>query len=209
MIDCLYVSISDSLSLHVLYLQYGEENSKSMGKCREPDYAGQYSPWSCETIGSYIGTKDAKPKDVMVPGTMEMMVSSDGYLFEPCQYFSYTHQEWQICSSGFSIAWWFISLLLSGRMLRLRVWGNHRLRHLVGVQKSRTMTLSSHLAPSPLYHALVQSPAPQRQAIRLLALYRPWLPLSRIQTLNTWPCQVKDNVHINDSVVSYADLAVK
>lgn len=48
-----------------------------MMKCREPDYAGQYSPWSCETIGSYIGTKDAKPKDVMVPGTMEMMVSSD------------------------------------------------------------------------------------------------------------------------------------
>uniref|UniRef100_A0A3Q3G6X5 RING-type E3 ubiquitin transferase n=1 Tax=Labrus bergylta TaxID=56723 RepID=A0A3Q3G6X5_9LABR len=41
--------------------------------CREPDYAGQYSPWSCETIGSYIGTKDPKPKDVMVPGSMEMM----------------------------------------------------------------------------------------------------------------------------------------
>lgn len=46
-----------------------------MMKCREPDYAGQYSPWSCETIGSYIGTKDAKPKDIMVPGAMEMMVS--------------------------------------------------------------------------------------------------------------------------------------
>lgn len=45
-------------------------------KCREPDYAGQYSPWSCETIGSYIGSKDAKPKDVMVPGAMEMMVSN-------------------------------------------------------------------------------------------------------------------------------------
>lgn len=43
-------------------------------KCREPDYAGQYSPWSCETIGSYIGSKDAKPKDVMVSGAMEMMV---------------------------------------------------------------------------------------------------------------------------------------
>ncbi|GAA6228285.1 roquin-1 isoform X5 [Lates japonicus] len=53
--------------------EYGEENSKTIVKCREPDYAGQYSPWSCETIGSYIGTKDAKPKDVMVPGTMEMM----------------------------------------------------------------------------------------------------------------------------------------
>jgi len=45
---------------------------------REPEYAGQYSPWSCETIGSYIGTKDPKPKDVMVPGTMDMMVSLDG-----------------------------------------------------------------------------------------------------------------------------------
>uniref|UniRef100_A0A671XN78 RING-type E3 ubiquitin transferase n=1 Tax=Sparus aurata TaxID=8175 RepID=A0A671XN78_SPAAU len=49
----------------------------------EPDYAGQYSPWSCETIGSYIGTKDAKPKDVMVPGTMEMMNVEAKDLREP------------------------------------------------------------------------------------------------------------------------------
>uniref|UniRef100_A0A8C4DIV7 RING-type E3 ubiquitin transferase n=1 Tax=Dicentrarchus labrax TaxID=13489 RepID=A0A8C4DIV7_DICLA len=56
-----------------------EDSSKTIMKCREPDYAGQYSPWSCETIGSYIGTKDAKPKDVMGPGTMEMMnVESKG-----------------------------------------------------------------------------------------------------------------------------------
>lgn len=55
-------------------LQYGDESSKNIMKCREPDYAGQYSPWSCETIGSYIGSKDAKPKDVMVSGAMEMMV---------------------------------------------------------------------------------------------------------------------------------------
>uniref|UniRef100_A0A8C9VIE1 RING-type E3 ubiquitin transferase n=1 Tax=Scleropages formosus TaxID=113540 RepID=A0A8C9VIE1_SCLFO len=40
--------------------QYIEENSKAFGKCRESDYAGQYSPWSCDTIGSYIGTKDIK-----------------------------------------------------------------------------------------------------------------------------------------------------
>ncbi|TNN27092.1 Roquin-1 [Liparis tanakae] len=53
--------------------EYGEENSKSMVNRREPEYAGQYSPWSCETIGSYIGTKEPKPKDVMVPGTMDMM----------------------------------------------------------------------------------------------------------------------------------------
>ncbi|XP_056911971.1 roquin-1 isoform X1 [Takifugu flavidus] len=53
--------------------EYGDESSKNIMKCREPDYAGQYSPWSCETIGSYIGSKDAKPKDVMVSGAMEMM----------------------------------------------------------------------------------------------------------------------------------------
>lgn len=63
--------------------EYGEESSKTIGKCREPDYAGQYSPWSCETIGSYIGTKDAKPKDVMVPGTMEMMNVEAKGLREP------------------------------------------------------------------------------------------------------------------------------
>uniref|UniRef100_A0A8C2ZVJ7 RING-type E3 ubiquitin transferase n=1 Tax=Cyclopterus lumpus TaxID=8103 RepID=A0A8C2ZVJ7_CYCLU len=49
----------------------------------KPDYAGQYSPWSCETIGSYIGTKDAKPKDVMVPGTMDMMNAEAKGLREP------------------------------------------------------------------------------------------------------------------------------
>ncbi|KAF3699322.1 Roquin-1 [Channa argus] len=63
--------------------EYGEESSKTTVKCREPDYAGQYSPWSCETIGSYIGTKDAKPKDVMVPGTMEMMNVEAKGLREP------------------------------------------------------------------------------------------------------------------------------
>ncbi|XP_038145249.1 roquin-1 isoform X1 [Cyprinodon tularosa] len=50
-----------------------DDSSKGMVKCRDSNYAGQYSPWSCETIGSYINTKDAKPKNVMVPGTMEMM----------------------------------------------------------------------------------------------------------------------------------------
>uniref|UniRef100_A0A6Q2Y2I0 RING-type E3 ubiquitin transferase n=1 Tax=Esox lucius TaxID=8010 RepID=A0A6Q2Y2I0_ESOLU len=53
--------------------EYGEDSSQAFGKSREPDYAGQYSPWSCDTIGSYIGSKDAKPKDVMAPGAMEMM----------------------------------------------------------------------------------------------------------------------------------------
>uniref|UniRef100_A0A8C7LHY3 RING-type E3 ubiquitin transferase n=1 Tax=Oncorhynchus kisutch TaxID=8019 RepID=A0A8C7LHY3_ONCKI len=63
---------------------YGEESSKAFGKCREPDYAGQYSPWSCDTIGSYIVTKDAKPKDIMTPGAMEMMnVDGKGLRGEP------------------------------------------------------------------------------------------------------------------------------
>uniref|UniRef100_A0A667WCY0 RING-type E3 ubiquitin transferase n=1 Tax=Myripristis murdjan TaxID=586833 RepID=A0A667WCY0_9TELE len=63
--------------------EYGEDSSKAFGKCREPDYAGQFSPWSCDTIGSYIGTKDAKPKEVMVPGTMEMMNVEAKGLREP------------------------------------------------------------------------------------------------------------------------------
>ncbi|KAM9789178.1 roquin-1 [Neosynchiropus ocellatus] len=62
--------------------EYGDENSKSLGKCRDTDYAGQYSPWSCETIGSYI-SKDAKPKDVMVPGAMEMINMETKVLREP------------------------------------------------------------------------------------------------------------------------------
>ncbi|XP_072297541.1 roquin-1 [Eucyclogobius newberryi] len=63
--------------------EYGDESSKTIMKCREPDYAGQYSPWSCDTIGSYIGTKDAKPKDVMVPGSMDMMNVEAKSLREP------------------------------------------------------------------------------------------------------------------------------
>ncbi|XP_057712753.1 roquin-1 isoform X1 [Corythoichthys intestinalis] len=63
--------------------EYGDEGSKSIGKCREPDYAGQYSPWLCDTISSYIGTKDAKPKDVMVSGAMDMMNVDAKVLREP------------------------------------------------------------------------------------------------------------------------------
>uniref|UniRef100_A0A665TQS0 RING-type E3 ubiquitin transferase n=1 Tax=Echeneis naucrates TaxID=173247 RepID=A0A665TQS0_ECHNA len=63
--------------------EYGEENSKTNVKCREHDFTLQYSPWSCETIGSYIGTKDAKPKDSMVPATMEMMNAEAKGLREP------------------------------------------------------------------------------------------------------------------------------
>uniref|UniRef100_A0AAX7VTJ9 RING-type E3 ubiquitin transferase n=1 Tax=Astatotilapia calliptera TaxID=8154 RepID=A0AAX7VTJ9_ASTCA len=52
-------------------------------KCRLANYTGQYSPWSCETIGSYIGTKDPKPKDVMVPPPVEMMNVDAKGLREP------------------------------------------------------------------------------------------------------------------------------
>ncbi|CAB1314198.1 unnamed protein product, partial [Coregonus sp. 'balchen'] len=39
------------------------ENSQAFSKYREPDYASQYSPWSCDTIGSYIGSKEGKSKN--------------------------------------------------------------------------------------------------------------------------------------------------
>uniref|UniRef100_A0A8C1PN87 RING-type E3 ubiquitin transferase n=1 Tax=Cyprinus carpio TaxID=7962 RepID=A0A8C1PN87_CYPCA len=59
---------------------YLEDGSKAFGS-REPDYAGQYSPWSCDTIGSYIGSKDAKPKDVS--RAVEMMNAEGKVLREP------------------------------------------------------------------------------------------------------------------------------
>lgn len=57
----------------VCILQYIEDGSKAFST-REPDYAGQYSPWSCDTIGSYIGSKDPKPKDGVKAGAVEIMV---------------------------------------------------------------------------------------------------------------------------------------
>ncbi|XP_056119916.1 roquin-1 isoform X1 [Rhinichthys klamathensis goyatoka] len=60
--------------------EYLEDGSKAFGS-REPDYAGQYSPWSCDTIGSYIGSKDAKPKDVS--NAVEMMNAEGKVLREP------------------------------------------------------------------------------------------------------------------------------
>uniref|UniRef100_A0A669C3D7 RING-type E3 ubiquitin transferase n=1 Tax=Oreochromis niloticus TaxID=8128 RepID=A0A669C3D7_ORENI len=62
---------------------YDEDNSKAIPKCRLANYPGQYSPWSCETIGSYIGTKDPKPKDVMVGPPVEMMNVDAKDLREP------------------------------------------------------------------------------------------------------------------------------
>uniref|UniRef100_A0A8D0HGW7 RING-type E3 ubiquitin transferase n=1 Tax=Sphenodon punctatus TaxID=8508 RepID=A0A8D0HGW7_SPHPU len=51
--------------------EYLDEELKVSGKYKGNDYS-QYSPWSCDTIGSYIGTKDAKPKDVVAAGSVEM-----------------------------------------------------------------------------------------------------------------------------------------
>ncbi|KAG2464141.1 RC3H1 protein, partial [Polypterus senegalus] len=52
-------------------LQYLEE--KAHAKFKDMDYTSQYSPWSCDTIGSYISTKDVKAKDVMASGSVDMM----------------------------------------------------------------------------------------------------------------------------------------
>uniref|UniRef100_A0A3P8XBU6 RING-type E3 ubiquitin transferase n=1 Tax=Esox lucius TaxID=8010 RepID=A0A3P8XBU6_ESOLU len=46
-------------------LQYMEENSQVLAKYREQGYASQYSPWSCDIIGSYMGSKEGKSKDNM------------------------------------------------------------------------------------------------------------------------------------------------
>ncbi|XP_042729000.1 roquin-1 isoform X7 [Lagopus leucura] len=51
--------------------EYLDEDLKVAGKYKGNDYS-QYSPWSCDTIGSYIGTKDAKPKDVVAARSVEM-----------------------------------------------------------------------------------------------------------------------------------------
>ncbi|XP_074164494.1 roquin-1 isoform X1 [Sminthopsis crassicaudata] len=51
--------------------EYLDDDLKVAGKYKGNDYS-QYSPWSCDTIGSYIGTKDAKPKDAVVPGGVDM-----------------------------------------------------------------------------------------------------------------------------------------
>ncbi|XP_062989901.1 roquin-1 isoform X3 [Elgaria multicarinata webbii] len=52
--------------------EYMDEDLKVAGKYKGNDYS-QYSPWSCDTIGSYIGTKDAKPKDIVAVGLVEMV----------------------------------------------------------------------------------------------------------------------------------------
>lgn len=67
-----------------VFLQYIDEDMKVAGKYKGNDYS-QYSPWSCETIGSYIGTKDAKPKDTAAVGLVEMGVSMQRRPNDRCQ----------------------------------------------------------------------------------------------------------------------------
>uniref|UniRef100_UPI00398E693C roquin-1-like isoform X4 n=1 Tax=Pristiophorus japonicus TaxID=55135 RepID=UPI00398E693C len=52
--------------------EYSDEDLKPVKKYKDHEYTAQYSPWSCDTIGSYIGSKDAQPKDVMASSGMEM-----------------------------------------------------------------------------------------------------------------------------------------
>ncbi|TRY94387.1 hypothetical protein DNTS_027934 [Danionella cerebrum] len=44
---------------------YMEENSHNFGHFREQEYTGSYSPWLCDTIGSYISSKEMKSKEGM------------------------------------------------------------------------------------------------------------------------------------------------
>lgn len=69
-----YSSFSSFTHIGFVFVQYMDEDLKVAGKYKGNDYS-QYSPWSCDTFGSYIGTKDAKPKDIVAAGTVEMVVS--------------------------------------------------------------------------------------------------------------------------------------
>ncbi|XP_078074068.1 roquin-1-like isoform X6 [Mustelus asterias] len=52
--------------------EYSDEDLKAVKKYKDHEYTAQYSPWSCDTIGSYIGSQNAQPKDVMPSSGMEM-----------------------------------------------------------------------------------------------------------------------------------------
>ncbi|XP_014342758.1 roquin-1 [Latimeria chalumnae] len=52
--------------------QYPDEDFKAASKYKGNDYTGQFSPWSCDTIGSYICAKEPKSKDAMGSGSMDM-----------------------------------------------------------------------------------------------------------------------------------------
>eukprot|EP00061_Rhincodon_typus_P012417 g38138.t1 len=63
-----YQCITSSVSFYV----YSDEDLKAVKKYKDHEYAAQYSPWSCDTIGSYIGSQNAQPKDIMPSSGMEM-----------------------------------------------------------------------------------------------------------------------------------------
>ncbi|XP_041063864.1 roquin-1-like isoform X3 [Carcharodon carcharias] len=52
--------------------EYSDEDLKAVKKYKDHEYTAQYSPWSCDTIGSYIGSQNAQSKDVMPSSGMEM-----------------------------------------------------------------------------------------------------------------------------------------
>lgn len=96
-------------SLHLqnqifVFVQYLDEDLKVAGKYKGNDYS-QYSPWSCDTIGSYIGTKDAKPKDVVAARSVEMAVCRDK---------GKTEEEWIFLwvGKGFRFAFQMLAVLL-------------------------------------------------------------------------------------------------
>ncbi|CAJ0947184.1 unnamed protein product [Ranitomeya imitator] len=83
------------------YNRYLDEELKVSGKYKGNDYS-QYSPWSCDTIGSYIGTKDAKPKDVSAGGCVEVACILEG---EGCVFYSDPPPMFLPLSGNVTSAW--------------------------------------------------------------------------------------------------------
>ncbi|XP_067884468.1 roquin-1-like isoform X3 [Heterodontus francisci] len=54
--------------------EYSDEDLKAVKKYKDHEYTAQYSPWSCDTIGSYIGSQNTQAKDIMTSSGMEMNV---------------------------------------------------------------------------------------------------------------------------------------
>uniref|UniRef100_A0A8C4Q5F6 Uncharacterized protein n=1 Tax=Eptatretus burgeri TaxID=7764 RepID=A0A8C4Q5F6_EPTBU len=64
-------------------LAYAEDGSDEVSLrpgYQDGEYSSQYSPWSCETISSYIGSKETKPTDVIAASNVEVPVSIEQVL---------------------------------------------------------------------------------------------------------------------------------
>ncbi len=143
-------------------LQYLEDGSKAYGS-REPDYAGQYSPWSCDTIGSYIGSKDAKSKDVS--SAVEMMASDLSSAL--C---SHTSTK-TVKNRGFICC--FVPVLFYDRMRRGKFSVNLHWTLSGALRKPKTTIPSFPLVLCPLCLLLVPFHVPLKWVIRPQGLYRP------------------------------------